>query len=164
MGRWVLFSIFFRSARMVHGRHLSEYVLLSLRPIQGSCLFCPSKFGSEFRIPLPSCSPRRPRGEEQHTGLTPAAKRPPPRPTVPEVTSSQAMSAEQLSNGLMTLHNQRVADAPWLQDMYDTICRHAEDIDKTFFGQVPQNLVQSNEETRFSAPVGTVHNHRTDIF
>ena len=75
-------------------------------------------------------TPRRQHDASAHTGLTPAAKRPPARTMVPEASNTPVMSLDRITNMIMTLGQRREADNTWLSEIYESICRHADDIDK----------------------------------
>ena len=75
-------------------------------------------------------TPRRQHGASAHTSLTPAAKRPPARTMIPEASDTPVMSLDRITNAIMTLGQQREADNTWLAEIHESICRHADDIDK----------------------------------
>ena len=105
--------------------------------------------GATPRTATPAATPmgattlqRRPREEEEHTGLTPAAKRPPPRPTAPESEVHPPMSNAELTNILQQLFDQMNADRPWLAETWDSMVSHADSIDN-----VSHQLIKTQNTT-----------------
>ena len=105
--------------------------------------------GATPRTATPAATPmgatttqRRPREGEEHTGLTPAAKRPPPRPTPPEPEPHPPMSNAELTNILQQLFYQMNADRPWLAEMWESMVSHADSIDN-----VSHQLIRTQNTT-----------------